>query len=338
MSNPEEGEPRQAAEPQAAPHDVDFQHTYERLAGAPLRVERIMLVGLQRTKSGVVEQELARIKDARTLEEIRDAALRAYEELMALDIFDAVDVVLGEGSKVCSAGQRSVAPVSFAGLTAWQHLPQRLQGDNLWESPTGCRRQPAAASLPTTSRLPRPLQGGKTCTVVARFQEKNMVRLHAGTYVQGTEGAAIMLLCCCRHVFVCSIWQQPALSLCPAGRDGWASTLLVVSSSCSPSHASLSPTPALPPGSMDTSLNLTNPLGYAEQVSLGAEYGSQSTSIYRVGLTKPKAFGRPLLADVRLHQLAHDFSRWSSYAELLRGGALTLSRLGGCASAALAAG
>ena len=109
MSNPEDGQSQQAAEPQAVPEapEVDFQHTYERLAGAPLRVERIMLVGLQRTKSGVVEQELVRIKDARTLEEIRDAALRAYEELMALDIFDAVDVVLGEGSKVCraSAGQ-----------------------------------------------------------------------------------------------------------------------------------------------------------------------------------------------------------------------------------------
>ena len=157
-----------------------------------------------------------------------------------------------------------------------------------------------------------------------------MVRLHAGTYVQGTEGEAIMLLCYRCHVFVClTVWQQSALS-------GWGGTLLC--SSCSPSHASLSPTPALPPGSMETSLNLTNPLGYAEQVSLGAEYGSQSTSIYRLGLTKPKAFGRPLLADVRLHQLAHNFSRWSSYAELLRGGALTLSRLGGCALAALAAG
>jgi hypothetical protein len=113
MSIPEEGEPQQAAEPQAVPQDVDFQHTYERLAGAPLRVERIMLVGLQRTKSGVVEQELARIKDARTLEEIRDAALRAYEELMALDIFDAVDVVLGEGSKVCSTGRRSGVQRAF---------------------------------------------------------------------------------------------------------------------------------------------------------------------------------------------------------------------------------
>lgn len=32
------------------------------------------------------------------------------------------------------------------------------------------------------------VQGPGTCTVIARFQEKNLLRLHAGTYVQGTEG------------------------------------------------------------------------------------------------------------------------------------------------------
>lgn len=35
-----------------------------------------------------------------------------------------------------------------------------------------------------------PVQGPGTCTVIARFQEKNLLRLHAGTYVQGTEGEA----------------------------------------------------------------------------------------------------------------------------------------------------
>lgn len=33
---------------------------------------------------------------------MRDRALEAYEELMGLDIFEAVDVVLGEGGKVRS--------------------------------------------------------------------------------------------------------------------------------------------------------------------------------------------------------------------------------------------
>lgn len=33
------------------------------------------------------------------------------------------------------------------------------------------------------------VQAPGTCNVVAQFQEKNLLRLHTGTYVQGTEGA-----------------------------------------------------------------------------------------------------------------------------------------------------
>lgn len=47
-----------------------------------------------------MEAELRRLKDGRTLEEIRDAALAAHDELMALDVFDAIDLVLTEGTKV----------------------------------------------------------------------------------------------------------------------------------------------------------------------------------------------------------------------------------------------
>ncbi|KAL4421736.1 hypothetical protein ABPG77_002352 [Micractinium sp. CCAP 211/92] len=191
---------------QAEAEDYDFEGAFQRLADAQCRVDRILLVGLERTKQDLVEAELRRLKHGRTLEEIRDAAMAAHDELMALDIFDAVDLVLTEGSK-----------------------------------------------------------GGSTCTVVARFKEKGMLRLHAGTYVQGTEG------------------------------------------------------------SVQTALNLTNPLGHAEQVSLSVEYGSQATNIYTLAVTKPKPFGRPLLADLRLHQLGHNYQPWSSYAEVLRGGQVTLS-------------
>lgn len=77
---------------------------------------------------------------------------------------------------------------------------------------------------------------------------------------------------------------------------------------------------------MEVSVNLTNPSGHAEQVSLGAEYGSQASNVYTLALTKPRPGGRPLLADVRLHQLGHSHQAASSYVELVRGGALTLSR------------
>lgn len=68
--------------------------------------------------------------------------------------------------------------------------------------------------------------------------------------------------------------------------------------------------------------------GLPRQVSLSAEYGSQATNIYTLAVTKPKPWGRPLLADVRLHQLGHNYQPWSSYAEVLRGGQVTLSRWG----------
>lgn len=79
-------------------------------------------------------------------------------------------------------------------------------------------------------------------------------------------------------------------------------------------------------GSVEVSVNLTNPSGHAEQVSLGAEYGSQASNVYTLAVTKPRPAGRPLLADARLHQLGHNHQAASSYVELVRGGALTLSR------------
>lgn len=98
-------------------------------------------------------------------------------------------------------------------------------------------------------------------------------------------------------------------------------------------------------GSLETSLNLTNPLGYAEQISIGAEYGTQSTNVYTLALTKPVRLrwggprpGVPATADLRLHQLFHDYGRWSSYSELLRGGVATLTRWVGTRAAGWVAG
>ncbi len=38
-------------------------------------------------------------------------------------------------------------------------------------------------------------------------------------------------------------------------------------------------------------LGLTNPLGFAEQISLGIERGSQSSNTYSFGLSKPRPAG-----------------------------------------------
>lgn len=191
---------RQEAAPEAPPPadgepEFDFESAFERLAGAPCRVERILLVGLERTKDSVVHPALMRVKGAGTLEEIRDAALEAWEELVGLDIFDAVDVVLGEGSKVgagCVCRQRG-SHVLGGSCPLW-HLDGTAgnAGANM-DAPSprtlvavGATAVLIPTLLPSPTR--RALQGSDTCTVIARFQEKNMVRLHAGTYVQGTEG------------------------------------------------------------------------------------------------------------------------------------------------------
>ncbi|GAB4818843.1 hypothetical protein N2152v2_005889 [Parachlorella kessleri] len=184
-----------------------FEETFDKVKTKPCKVEKLGLIGLKRTKNGLVLRELLKVRDARTLDEIKDTLLEAYEELMGLDIFEAVEVVVDADEK----GRKD------------------------------------------------------RCNVRAEFVEKSVLRLHTGTYVQGTEG------------------------------------------------------------SVEASLNLTNPLGYAEQVSLTAEYGSQSTNVYSLAITKPKPAGLPLLLDFRLNQLFHSYQWTSSFSELLRGGALTLT-------------
>lgn len=86
---------------------------------------------------------------------------------------------------------------------------------------------------------------------------------------------------------------------------------------------------ACAPGSVEVSLNLTNPLGHAEQLSLTAEYGSQSTNVYSLTVTKPRPRGLPLLLDARVHQLFHSHQWASSFSEQLRGGMVTLTRWAG---------
>jgi len=77
---------------------------------------------------------------------------------------------------------------------------------------------------------------------------------------------------------------------------------------------------------VEASLNLNNPFGYTDQVSIGVEHGTKHTNVYSVTYTLPKPLGRPVIADVRLHQLFSDREPWSSYVERLRGLIATIAR------------
>jgi hypothetical protein len=79
------------------------------------------------------------------------------------------------------------------------------------------------------------------------------------------------------------------------------------------------------PGTVEMSLNLNNPIGYAEAITFGLEYGTQRTNLCSLTYTIPKPWGHPAIADVRLQQLVTDREPWCSYVERLRGAVFTVT-------------
>lgn len=72
----------------------------EDVMSKPVRVEKIILLGLKRTKEEIVLRELEALKRSGTLEEIKDSILIVHANLMALDIFQGVEITLADGTAV----------------------------------------------------------------------------------------------------------------------------------------------------------------------------------------------------------------------------------------------
>ncbi|KAK9830313.1 hypothetical protein WJX72_010954 [[Myrmecia] bisecta] len=107
----------------------DFQQAYDAVKDKRLRVQTVQLTGLERTRRYIVERELRRLEQARTLDEIKDALLDVQAALEELGVFEAVELIIDEG-----------------------------------DTPG-------------------------TCTVVVNLHESGPLKLHTGTYIQGTEGS-----------------------------------------------------------------------------------------------------------------------------------------------------
>ena len=73
-------------------------------------------------------------------------------------------------------------------------------------------------------------------------------------------------------------------------------------------------------------VNLTNPLGYAENLQLSAEVGHQSFSEVAFRIARPRISAKPLNVELALHQQNLNNEKWSSYREQMRGGILRLLR------------
>ncbi len=79
---------------------INFQQTYDALKDKRLVVEKVTIVGLDRTKAYIVSRELEPVKDARSLDEIKDVLLEAHEHLQSLGIFDGVEVIITDSETV----------------------------------------------------------------------------------------------------------------------------------------------------------------------------------------------------------------------------------------------
>ena len=122
-----------------------------------------------------------------------------------------------------------------------------------------------------------------------RVREKKLLNIHTGTYIQGTEGTKCYLF----YFLLFIILNYFFIDFT---------------------------------GTVEAYLDLKNPFGEAEHVTVGIEHGSQRTNVCSVNYTVPKPGGYPVLADLRLQQLFNDREQWSSYVERLRGGVATITR------------
>lgn len=82
----------------------DFEKTFEDVKGNRCKVEKLAVLGLKRTKQQLVLRELLKVQGATTLDEIKDTLLDAYENLVGLDIFDAVEIVIDADERVSQQG------------------------------------------------------------------------------------------------------------------------------------------------------------------------------------------------------------------------------------------
>ena len=86
------------------PSDFDFHSTYEAVKDKPLRVQKVLIKGLERTKPSIVARELGHVQEAQSLDEIKDAMLEAHDVLNSLDIFNGVEIIISDSGMVSRAG------------------------------------------------------------------------------------------------------------------------------------------------------------------------------------------------------------------------------------------
>ena len=78
----------------------EFQKIYEDVKDKKLVATNVLLSGNERTKSVIIARELQPLQQARSLDEIKDALLEIHDNLMSLDVFDAVEIIISDSDLV----------------------------------------------------------------------------------------------------------------------------------------------------------------------------------------------------------------------------------------------
>lgn len=95
----------------------------------------------------MVAQELDKVLLCRSLEEIKDALLEAYADLMGLGAFDAVEILVDQGVNVSPT---SISWTQHTGRLGRPTLPPPLHRPPLARRPSHHRRFYCRARIPVT--------------------------------------------------------------------------------------------------------------------------------------------------------------------------------------------
>lgn len=87
----------------------DWEKTYLQVKDKPLSVDKVIIKGLERTKSYLVARELEPLQQARSLDEIKNVMIDAHENLKSLDVFNGVEVIITDSDTVRNLHRSSIS-------------------------------------------------------------------------------------------------------------------------------------------------------------------------------------------------------------------------------------
>jgi hypothetical protein len=260
--SPSADDPNSVGEP-------DLETAYASIKQKPCKVGRVRIDGLQRTDGTLVEREFDEVRAAQSLEEVNAALMEALGELMAMDVFDGVEMIVDQSDKVWGGWVLDVV------------------------------RQQLSPGTYSFRSLRRAII---TVTLLSLSKRKDFSACKAGRTCKAERVRIWFTLLCCQELL---------------GLSAHAHDVLLIHSFAA--------------GTVEASASLINPLGHGERFAAKVEYGTQRSNNFSLVYSKPRRiFGYHASGDVRVHQVFHDCERWSSYTELLRGGAAGITRLVCC--------